>query len=100
MFYIGQKVVCVDDCAGPFGIAIGRLKRGHVYQIENIYSGFGRIADGVLGEGCGFQLVGVSTPSERDFFRSTRFRPAVERKTSIEIFERLLDPTKHEKEIA
>ena len=77
-FHVGQKVVCVDppdlsDC----------LKRGQVYTcvaMEDIF----------LGVDC------CSEPDHHCGWFRDRFRPVVERKTSIEIFTAMLKPSKVE----
>lgn len=99
-FYAGQKVVCVDASCDP-GCEWWddeRIREGEVYTIARLRScpfdgtpivdlveRLRDMAAALLGVPVGY---GVS-----------RFRPLVERKTSIEVFKKLL-VTKHEKENA
>ena len=88
-FYVGQKVVCVDD-GFPYPTDERLPKKGVVYTIRDIvsYPGFGvgvRLGE-IMNEPrkC---AVGVI---ERGFLLF-RFRPAVSPKTSIKVFEEILD---------
>ena len=88
MFYVGQKVVCVDDV--PVQLRVGDptfpLRSGEVYTVR----GF---AD-QRGDKC-ILLCEIFEPELADLgYFARRFRPAVERKTSIEIFTRMLNPSK------
>jgi hypothetical protein len=89
MFYVGQKVVCINDCNGNDSLAedpiFGRgyamgLRKGEIYTIISTYRHFVEV-DRVKG-GCGWDIV--------------RFRPLVENKraTDISIFQRILARTK------
>jgi hypothetical protein len=95
-FYVGQKVVCVDDitCWGPPSEMDG-LTKGRVYTIRE----FARHQ--TAGE-FGVRLVEIVRPLRWDDiieqpFILRRFRPVVERKTDISIFTEMLDPSKHKK---
>lgn len=97
-FHVGQKVVCVDgscrygrrwhpECCPP--------SEGATYTVRDV-------GDNVEG-GLGVKLfealcVGVFDGAlEQDaFFRASRFRPVVERKTDISIFTRMLTPNTRE----
>jgi hypothetical protein len=84
MFYLGQKVVCVNNIG-----AEKHLAKGAVYTIYQI--------DAALG---GFQLEeagwkGVAPDGWEWFFVSSRFRPLIERKTDISAFKALLNPANH-----
>lgn len=85
-FHVGQRVVCVNDrpINGPH---LGGLKRGQVYTV----SGFGACADGSLG----VHVEEIWREGGTPFF-AHRFRPVVERKTSIAIFEAMLTPSQVE----
>jgi hypothetical protein len=112
MFEVGQRVVCVDDApsgsAGRtmFSHATGRieriepildgLKRDQIYTI----CGFGLSHTG----GLGVHLAEIVRPSPIPY-RVERFRPVVEPKTSIAVFEAMLhrapaDAVKHLHELA
>lgn len=81
MFRIGQKVVCMDDGIALNGIPVF-VTSGNIYTIGFIrHSGCIEVA-GVLG-----------------IYRADRFRPLVERKTSIEIFQRMLTPSRQKESV-
>lgn len=80
MFYVGQKVVCVDDTGFT-----QMLTKGREYTISYTAD----MPRWVCVAGVGQWFVG-SPPG----WEPSRFRPAVERKTSIEIFTRMLNPSK------
>lgn len=92
-FRVGQKVVCVDDAPSdgrrstlPWDY---RIQRGQVYVVrwKGIYNcSYGDTIYGVRLDGIE-RSPGLDTP-----YRSDRFRPLVTRKTSIEIFKRMLTP--------
>lgn len=88
-FHVGQKVVCVD--AGDRGSHhYMPLVKGRIYRI----AAFGLHPEHPTA--IAVHLVGVRRIwNNYDFpFGITRFRPIVARKTSIEIFERMLTPNK------
>jgi hypothetical protein len=107
MFRIGQKVVCVDDSQTDYvGIPeskwikdLNGLTLGAVYTIRRI--GYEEIwARDVL---C-LWLDEIIRPVDRGStyepgYAATRFRPAVQRKTDISIFKKLLAP-KRQRELA
>jgi hypothetical protein len=88
-FHVGQKVVCINAghilarwLLGP----APELEEGRVYTVKGISH---------FGESLGVELQEVSPPDDDpDFefcgFHSGRFRPVIERKTSIEIFQAML----------
>ena len=80
MFFTGQKVVCVDD--KPRRYPDVEVKVGVIYTIAAFNEVF---PDAV-------HLVEVAYPR---CFWADRFRPLVDRKTDISIFEHLLDPANH-----
>ena len=88
-FRVGMKVVCVD--VSIFNApSLGTLRKGGIYTIRWI---------GIeLGQPC-VKVVEIIRPCRTDFlavdtpFLARRFRPVVERKTDITIFQRMLTPT-------
>jgi len=84
-FHVGALVVCVDD--GPsIGDVPVDLVRGRIYTVAAISK-----------DGLGidvFEAPAVETELFDRFYWIYRFRPV--KKTSIEVFERLLKPTEHE----
>jgi len=80
MFHVGQKVVCVNASNGDRESNFGRgydlgLREGEIYTVLSAHAEFIEV-DRVKG-GCGWDAV--------------RFRPLVEHKTDISIFQRMLD---------
>lgn len=94
-FYVGQKVVCVNDkpLAGfaPFGGA-EKLIVGAVYTIARI------LVDSHDIEIVHLEEVHRDQQSIEDWgpdcgYRAVRFRPIVEKKTDISIFTAMLNPS-------
>jgi len=89
MFDVGQKIVCID--AGP--TYLGKpvpLRKGAVYTVagvgeEDFYGAYGVYLAEVAAGSDGKHL---------DAFRHTRFRPIIERKTDISVFESMLKPAR------
>lgn len=77
MFKVGQKVVCVDASPDPFGRAL-QVKKGQVYTVSAVLCG-----------GIGITLVEISCTDAHGWWAS-RFRPVVERKTDISVFQAML----------
>lgn len=79
MFYVGQKVCCVDAS----GVAAPYLREGEVYTVSKV---------GILKTGLpGLDVKGIPTVGRFDVnWRRDRFRPVVERKTDISIFTEML----------
>jgi hypothetical protein len=96
MFHVGQKVVCVDadPCTyTPAGVGdLDGLTRGEIYTIR-------RIGESPFWSGTpNVWLVEISRPlffGGEPGYHTGRFRPVVERKTDISIFQAMLNP-KHE----
>lgn len=87
----GMKVVCIDDQYNAEFAFLGSLvRKGAVYTISHIEAGLFPGHFGIL-------LEEVDTNGW--LFDSRRFRPAVERKTSIEIFQRMLLPKKQKEKV-
>lgn len=93
-FRIGQKVVCVDaSCTSSLGWFPGsEPKRGRVYTVRSI--GIARNHEP------GIRLSELTLTTGRPgalqqdaYYRARRFRPAVERKTDISIFRKMLQPS-------
>lgn len=94
-FHVGMRVRCVDD---QMNISSGKLPEiiaGHVYTIRQVgphsVSGLGIVDDQIS-----VWLEGIERPHALNAividlgFRPSRFRPVVERKTSIAIFHEIL----------
>jgi hypothetical protein len=91
MFRVGMKVVCIAGDDGLDGDEWEPADNGpdvnEVCTVSNIY-----IADGDLM----LELLEYPSPETRGFFAgfgAASFRPVVERKTTIEIFQRMLLPS-------
>ena len=85
-FYVGQKVVCVDD--RPFfseGVPVP-LVLGRIYTV----AGFDNHDCLVLVEQPGRNFAGWRSDLG---YQKSRFRPVVERKTDISIFKAMLNPS-------
>lgn len=87
MFYVGQKVVCVDAA----GSMIPPLVEGNIYTIATI-----RWLDEkeVVNPGLGVTLIELPTFRSKEYcaeYRIERFRPLVEKKTDISIFKEILN---------
>lgn len=97
MFYVGQKVVCVDgkktNKYTPWpvrpGVTLDGLKEGAVYTIRMVgsYAGIPTIW---LNEIVRPIMDGWESFGEQAY-SVHRFRPAVEHKTDISIFTKMLD---------
>ena len=83
-FRVGQKVVCVDVAIDYLGRPT-KLRENAIYTIGRIVSDYGMI---------GLVVEGAHSWHETGAYRSSRFRPVVERKTDISIFTRMLNPSK------
>ena len=83
MFRVGQKVVCIDAKPRKRG-HVARLTEGSVYTISKLGPGDN--------DGAELFLVEMGAISHPWFgFYADRFRPAVERKTDISVFTKILD---------
>lgn len=87
MFYVGQRVCAIvsDHPFAPFP----RIKRGDVLTIAEIFQSED-YGDDML------QFVELKFGGDDDLepgFRANAFRPVVERKTSIETFTAMLNPS-------
>jgi hypothetical protein len=82
-FRVGQKVVCVDASEGEnSGMVL--LRKGAVYTVAEICP---ETRHGHRG----LYVVEVSEAFSFPGFKVERFRPAVERKTGISVFTKILD---------
>lgn len=98
-FHVGQKVVCVDAALAPRGpikcgvdelhLDLSGLKEGETYTI----SWAGDYEDAVWHLQPSVRVYEIRRVADMPF-AAARFRPLVERKTSIEIFQRMLSPKK------
>ena len=83
MFYVGQKVVCVDD-----EFVSQHISKGSVYTIYAIDPDMGHV-----------QLAEVEPHVDAQgyhwYFYAPRFRPVAERKTDISVFTAFLNPANH-----
>ena len=75
MFRVGQRVVCVNAENGFGNGETVNLVKGRFYEVRQIVSGYINVG----GLEC---------------YCPSRFRPIVERKTSIECFKAMLNPSK------
>jgi hypothetical protein len=89
MFYVGQRVVCVNDSPAWDG-HVPFVRKGAIYTIRCVSPA--EDCDGNLG----LRFHEVADPPPRPmmapWYCATRFRPVVERKTDISIFMRMLRP--------
>lgn len=101
-FHVGQEVVCVD-ASHTTKHNEQELVRGKIYKIRWV----GLSEHPVFGGNLSIKVEGMVRPVRPDLvemfpeladvpFRATRFRPLVEKKTSIAIFEKMLIPNKLE----
>ena len=81
-FYVGQKVVCVDD--SPYMGYASTVKLNHVYTIKEVII--------TTMNNMGLLLVEAPPPLTWEAFNPRRFRPIVE--TDISIFTAMLTPKK------
>jgi hypothetical protein len=83
-FYVGQKVVCVND-AGLAGASYSHPMRGNIYTISAIGLFDGAPHVDVV------EFVLYPVPLA---WKAYRFRPAIQRKTDITIFTEILDKSR------
>src|SRR5713226_7242250 len=82
----GMKVVCVD------ADGTSELIVNNIYTIRHIIPARMAMWRGVIDEHIAVLLHEVETDPGFDGFHSSRFRPAVSRKTDISLFKRMLLP--------
>lgn len=85
-FHVGQKVVCINGDGAP------TLVERKVYTVTAVWgitlpTGLGR-------EDTGVAVAEAEPVSSLLGFAASRFRPVTTRKTSIEIFQRMLNPSR------
>lgn len=94
MFYVGQKVVCINDRRGDFRQAnyhyatnnFWALKKGEIYTVSELLDH----PDG----SSTMKLVEIPDRDCKDWgYNRERFRPLVEKKTDISIFKEMLNKT-------
>ncbi len=83
-FHVGQKVVCVDDAKDYTGSET-KLRNGVIYEVEAVVEHLGFT---------GLVVAGAYSWHPTRAYRSSRFRPVVERKTDISGFKAMLNPSK------
>ena len=83
-FRAGQKVECIDSTPDFRGRPTP-LVFGAIYEVECVV---GPDKTGIMG----LVIIGCYSPHPFNAWRSTRFRPFVERKTDISIFTAMLTP--------
>lgn len=88
MFYVGQRVECVESGYAP-GYPHDLARVGAVYTVSRVFAApCGTLA---------LELVELHQPEDDLWWPGTKaacFRPLVERKTDISIFTRMLTPNK------
>ena len=99
-FYVGQKVVCVDDDTAEAD-GVTRLVNGRVFTIRRIATQFSRPGwvshPRYKGQGPFVWLTEISGRALGDTpYNASRFRPVVERKTDISALKALLNPSREE----
>ena|ERR1017187_7963598 len=82
MFSVGQKVVCVDDSCWEQHPEFEPIRKGAIFTVLGYDPDKWTCPSVTLAE----SHVGY-------WVRASRFRPVVERKTSIEVFQQMLKPT-------
>lgn len=96
-FHVGQRVVCIDPHKStwhrksflgiPYIKWSSELNEGSVYTVQEVFVGTEYFSN-VLSVGLKLKEV---VNYDNSGFRASRFRPVVERKTSIEIFKAMLN---------
>lgn len=87
MFRVGQKVVAIEDKCGRCG-GVREPGKGDIGTVTNVYVDIN--GDAMI------ELAEFPAPEDPDFYPgwyARYFRPVVSRKTSIEIFQRMLKPS-------
>jgi hypothetical protein len=93
-FRVGQRVVCIDASPNKrYGVAVPGLKRGGIYIVRGIDHKPGWEAPGWGVHVEGIRVMHPDVGCEWAM-RPGRFRPVVDRPTSIEVFRKLLAPPK------
>lgn len=97
MFHVGQKVVCVN-ALGTDSEGIKELSRGAIYTVRwHGIHGVPYFKPTYCVRVEGIVRFDDWAPLNQDCpFRASRFRPVIERRTSIEIFTAMLKPSKVE----
>jgi hypothetical protein len=85
MFRVGQRVECVDDSPDRFGRAL-LVKKGDQFTIASVFIFRGKL---------GLRFVEID-PGIAAGWLASHFRPIVERKTDISIFQKMLTPSDEE----
>lgn len=97
MFYLGQKVVCINDTPqSPFRPCLDGLTKGNVYTIRWIgdyFDIYDQTTNLCIRVEEILRLLDNRYIQDMPYLAS-RFRPLIEKKTDISVFEKLLIPTK------
>ncbi len=97
MFYVGQNIICIDNSASakyhhPGYLVMNHnfhgLKQGGIYTVRDVVE--------YLETPCLYlkEIIREFVPKVETGFSFLRFRPIVDRKTDISIFEKMLKPEK------
>lgn len=87
MFYVGQKVVCIDNKPYSFHFWGGKIDIPKINQIYTIKRPEYVYSNGVI-------VVDLKELNNPAGYRAFRFRPLVEKKTDISIFTDILNTIK------
>ena len=92
-FHVGQKIVCVDDDVFE-GDPQRRLFTGQIYTVARTYPQ-GSTSGNTKRYGPGVPCIDLLEVQRVDHvpYAAARFRPVVERKTDISIFQAMLSPS-------
>lgn len=86
-FHVGQKVLCVDSTSPAFFVwdnsGLLSLKVGEVYIVTATTSRWGQQSIQCA------ELPNINSLGGKRWYQAKRFRPVVERKTSIELFHQI-----------
>lgn len=91
MFYVGQKVVCIDNGPSRFGWQSRPkiLRKGGIYTVTACWHH-------EISQVPAVTLAEVQPTFGYNGFDAARFSPIKDRPTSIEIFKRMLNPSKQD----
>lgn len=87
IFRVGMKVVCVDDSEGAYGPEEKQIYKGSIYTVSAFRPGIGPSLIQLEEVDHTYLIGGVLCVG---WFLAERFRPVVERKTDISIFQAML----------
>ena len=97
MFHIGQRVICVD-AKGTHVLEIAELQERAIYVVRwtGSMADFKYYCDSekYAPNEAGVRITGIVRGTEDFPFAAWRFRPLIERKTDISVFEEILRSTR------